>query len=36
LQSEEIEELEVQEKGVSMVRFREFASEILLTTYLLL
>lgn len=36
VQPEEVEELEVQEKGVSIARFREYASDILLTTYLLL
>ena len=33
---EEIEELEVTEKGVSMSRLREYTSDILLQTYLLL
>lgn len=33
---EEIEELETTEKGVSLQRFREYTSEILLKTYLLL
>jgi hypothetical protein len=36
LHVEEIEELEVQEKGVSTARFREYTSEILLTLYLML
>jgi len=36
LTPEEIEELEIQEKGVSLTRFREYTSDILLTTYLLL
>ena len=33
---EEIEELETTEKGVSLQRFREYTSEILLKTFLLL
>jgi hypothetical protein len=36
LTTEEIEELETTEKGVSLSRFREYTSEILLKTYLLL
>jgi hypothetical protein len=36
LQLEEIEELEVTEKGISMIRFREYSADILLKTYLLL
>lgn len=34
--SEEVEELEIQEKGVSIPRFREYTSEVLLAAYLLL
>jgi len=36
LLQEEIEELEIQEKGVSMVTFREHTSDMLINTYLLL
>ena len=36
LEKEEIEELEVTEKGVSLARFREYTSDIFITTYLLL
>ena len=36
LTPEEIEELEIQEKGFSLTRFREYTSDIVLTTYLLL
>jgi len=36
LEKEEIEELEVTEKGVSLSRFREYTSDIFITTYLLL
>lgn len=36
LQAEEVEELEVTEKGISMVRFREYSADLLLKTYLLL
>jgi hypothetical protein len=36
LEKEEIEELEVTEKGVSLARFREYTSDIFINTYLLL
>jgi hypothetical protein len=36
ISQEEIEELEIQEKGVSIARFREYTSEVLLSTFLLL
>ena len=36
LEQEEIEELEMTERGVSLPRFREYSAEILLRTYCLL
>ena len=36
LYQEEIEELETHEKGITVLRFREYTQEILFSTYLLL
>lgn len=36
LKPEEVEELEINEKGVSLIRFREYTSDILFATYLFL
>lgn len=36
MENEEIEELETTERGVSLPRFREYSSDILLKTYFLM
>jgi hypothetical protein len=36
LKPEEVEELEINEKGVSLMRFREYTADILIATYLFL